>query len=682
MFKKFLLILLSLVIIVVVTLSVLLFTPFGNNILKPQIQKQIDKYSPIPLTLDIFSIRLGSFNIVLNSYDNINIASNGTFSLINQNIDISLDILLKNPLADGASNVAPKELFIENVIKGKITDFEVHTMSNSLNGDFRIDTNVINFKPLKILANIKNIQLETIFALLGKKPYAKGKIDVIANIVGDNNMKFNGQALAKISSGEIVPKLVKEDFNITIPDTSFILNLVANFDGANILHKLELLSNVGNVHSNGSTAIETLNTNSTYDINISNLSPLTPIVGMPLRGKFKTNGKIVGGSKWINFDGKSDVADSDTMYSISLEQYVNPKDVILKVKNLKIEELLYMLVQPIYVDGLLNVNANLNNIISGINGHYTHNVNGEIKGKTIKSEFDVNMPNMDYEHNVNIELIKGSGSLNADITTPAANLIIKNALVNIDSLGVNAPYVLDVKDFKKLAFVTGKELKGNLVANGDVIWTPVSLRGSLKSDIFGGNLDVLINNHLINATIKNMNSIGVLDMLQYPKIFNSTINGDFKYDRQTQIGNIGLILSQGVFSNDNKLMSVLEKVLKFNGTKEIYNNITIDGNINKRLVTANLNMLSNNTSITSNNATLNLDNDNISADLLFNVKGYELYGALSGKATNPNLKIDTSKLGKAIVDEVVKNPKVQEGIQKLEDQAKDIINKGFGNLFK
>ncbi len=682
MFKKFLLILLSLVIIVVVTLSVLLFTPFGNNILKPQIQKQIDKYSPIPLTLDIFSIRLGSFNIVLNSYDNINIASNGTFSLISQNIDIALNILLKNPLVDGSTNTLPKQFLIENVIKGKITDFEIHTISNSLDGDFRIDTNVINFKPLKIIANIKNIQLEAILALLDKKPYAKGKIDIIANIIGNNDMKFNGQALLKINSGEIVPKLVKDDFGITIPNTSFIVNLAANFDGANILHKLELLSNVGNVYSDGSTAIETLNTNSTYAININNLSPLTPIIGMPLRGEFQTNGKVVGGSKWMNFDGKSNIADSDTIYSISLEQYANPKDVILKVKNLKIEKLLYMLVQPIYVDGMLNVNTNLSNIINGVSGSYSHNIIGEIQSKTIKDEFNVNISNMEYTHNVSAEFVKGSGNLNADISTSAASLVIKNALVNIDSLGVNAPYTLNVKDFKKLAFITGKELKGSLIANGDVVWTPSSLRGSLHSDMFGGNLDVSINNHLVNATIKNMNSLGVLDMLQYPTIFDSIINGDFKYDRQTQIGNIGLIMSKGTFSSNSKLISILEKALKFNATKEIYNNITIDGGINKRLITANLNMLSDNTSIIAHNATLNLDNDNIRANLAIKVKEYELPGLLSGTATNPNLKIDTSKLGKIIIDEVKNNPKVQENIQKLEDKAKDMINKGFGNLFK
>lgn len=681
MFKKILLFLLGLIFIVLVAAFVLLFTPFGNNILKPHLQTQIDKYSPIPLTLDVFSLRFGSLDIELNSNDDINIVSHGTFSLLSQNIDIALDILLKNPLTKTSPTATPKELLIENAIRGKITNFEIHTVSNSLKGEFRIDTTIVNFKPLKIVGNIKDLELESILALLGKKAYAKGTLDIVANIVGDNNFKFNGQALAKVNNGEVSRNLVKEDFGVNVPDNSFMINLFANFDGTNIKHKFELLSNVGNINSTGSTIIKTLRTNSTYDVDMSDLSLLTPIVGMPLRGEFRTDGKIVGDSKWMNVDGKSDVADSVTTYSLSLENYTSPKDAVLKIKNLKIEKILYMLVQPIYSNGLLNANANLAGISSSINGDYSHTINGTINGKVVKSKFDMNMPNTNYNHQANINFTNGSGKLNLDFISDIVSLNVKDALVNIDSLGFNAPYTIDIKDLKKLAFVTSKELKGSLSAYGDVVWTPVSLRGSMKSDLFGGKLDAELNNNLISATIKDVNSLGVLDMLQYPKIFDSAINGALKYDRQTQIGNMDFILSKGSFT-ENKLMSILEKTLKFDGTKEVYNNIKIDGKINKSLVTANLNMQSNNTSITSNEATLNLDSNDINAKLLLKVQKYNLAGTLSGKATNPSISIDTSKLGKDIINNVIKSPKVQEKVQKIEDKTKDAINKGLNKLFK
>ena len=678
MFKKILLFLLGLIVIVLVVAFVLLFTSFGNDFLKPHLQAQIDKRSPIPFVLDVFSLRFGSFDIALKSGDDMNITSNGTFSLFSQNMDIALNISLKNPMLKNSPNATPKEILIENMIRGKISNFEINTLSNSLKGEFRIDTNIVDFKPTKIIANIKDLELESLLALLGEKPYATGEVDIVANIIGDNNLKFNGQALAKVNNGKISQDLVKKDFGIDLPANSFMINLLANFDDTNIAHKFELISNAGNINSTGNTIIKTLRTDSTYDINMSDLSLFTPVVGMPLRGEFRTNGKVIGDAKWMNIDGKSDIAQSATSYSVSLQNYVNLKDIMLKIKNLKVEKILYMLHKPIYANGLLNANANLGNISSGVSGDYDHTIDGSINSKVMKSEFDMNMPNdMKYNHQANIKFKDGAGTLNADLITNAAILNIKNALVNVTSLGVNAPYTIEINDLKQLAFITSKELKGSLSAYGDVVWTPISLRGSMKSDLFGGKLDAELNNNLLSATITNMNSLFVLDMLQYPKIFDSAINGNLKYDRQTQMGNMNFILSKGTFTQ-NKLMSILEKTLKFDGTKEIYNNIKIDGVINKTLVSANLNMQSNNTSITSNNATLNLENDNLNADLLLKVQKYELAGILRGNAKNPNLRIDTGKLGRDIVDNVIKSPKVQEEIKKIEDKAKDALK----NLFK
>ena len=678
MFKKILLFLLGLIVIVLVAAFVLLFTSFGNDFLKPHLQAQIDKRSPIPFVLDVFSLRFGSFDIALKSGDDMNITSNGTFSLFSQNMDIALNISLKNPMLKNSPNATPKEILIENMIRGKISNFEINTLSNSLKGEFRIDTNIVDFKPTKIIANIKDLELESLLALLGEKPYATGEVDIVANIIGDNNLKFNGQALAKVNNGKISQDLVKKDFGIDLPANSFMINLLANFDDTNIAHKFELISNAGNINSTGNTIIKTLRTDSTYDINMSDLSLFTPVVGMPLRGEFRTNGKVIGDAKWMNIDGKSDIAQSATSYSVSLQNYVNLKDIMLKIKNLKVEKILYMLHKPIYANGLLNANANLGNISSGVSGDYDHTIDGSINSKVMKSEFDMNMQDdMKYNHQANIKFKDGAGTLNADLITNAAILNIKNALVNVTSLGVNAPYTIEINDLKQLAFITSKELKGSLSAYGDVVWTPISLRGSMKSDLFGGKLDAELNNNLLSATITNMNSLFVLDMLQYPKIFDSAINGNLKYDRQTQMGNMNFILSKGTFTQ-NKLMSILEKTLKFDGTKEIYNNIKIDGVINKTLVSANLNMQSNNTSITSNNATLNLENDNLNADLLLKVQKYELAGILRGNAKNPNLRIDTGKLGRDIVDNVIKSPKVQEEIKKIEDKAKDALK----NLFK
>lgn len=693
--KKFFIGLLSVIIIILIVFFVLLFTSFGNNILKPHIQSQIDKYSPIPISLDVFNLRLGHFDFELNSQNNINIISNGTFSLLSQNIDAMINIKIANPsnikeLADAGVNLK-NDFLIENVIRGKITNIEVNTTSNIANGNLRINTTIAGFSPTKIIADIENIDISELLAIVGQKPYASGKINANANIEGEN-LQFSGQASAKISNGEVSTKLVKQDFNMTIPNTKFVVNLLANFDGTNIIHKLEFLSNIGNINSDGTTLIKTLKTNSTYDIDIGDLSPFTPFVGMPLRGAFRTDGKIIGNSKWLNVEGKSDFAAGNTGYSVSLEQYTKPKDALISIKNLKVENILYTLVMPIYTKGVLNANIDFKGISSGINGNYSHTIAGNIQRDVAKKEFDMNLNNnLGYTHKATATFSNGNGLINADILTDIANLNVKNAVLTLDKLSLNAPYTIDINDLKKLSFITPKELKGKINANGEIKWTPTSTYADFQSDIFGGNLNAIFNNNLASVTIKNMNSLGILDMLQYPQFFKSNINGDIKYDVQTQQGKMELIVNKGSFV-ENKLINLLQNLLKFNATKEVYDNIKIDGVINKKVVNANLNMVSNNTSITSKDAKIDIEKDSINADLLLKIQNRELGATISGKIDNPNIKLDTKKLGQDIIKNVMDNKKVKEQKEKietkieeqkqeLENKAKDAINKGLDKLF-
>lgn len=686
--------LLILIIVLLVVVFVLLFTSFGNNIIKPYVQNQINKYSPIPMSLDKFTLRYGSFDFKLSSQNNINITSNGTFSLISQDIDAILNINIANPsnikeLTSSGVNLQ-NNFLIKNVIRGKIKNIEINTTSNIANGNLRIDTTIANFSPTKILANLENLQIDSLLAIVGQKPYASGKINANVNVKGDDKLQFTGQATAQINNGEVSPRLVKQDFGITIPSTTFVVNLLANFDGTNIVHKLEFLSNVGNITSNGNTLISALKTNSTYNINIGDLSPFTPFVGMPLRGQFRTDGMIIGNAKWMNIEGNSDFASSDTSYSISLEQYTKPKDALISIKNLRIEDVLYTLIKPIYAKGLLNANIDFKGISTAINGNYSHTISGNIQRNVIKNEFDMNLgENVAYKHHATATFSDGNGLINADMLTDIANLDIENAVLTLSKLSLNAPYTLKVPNLKKLAFITPKELKGQINANGTIKWKPDSLYGDLKSNIFGGNLDMTLNNNIVNMMIKNMNSLGILDMLQYSQFFASNVNGSVKYDIETQRGNMDLILNQGTFVA-NKLTKLIQNLLKFDVTKEVYDNIKVDGTIDKKLINANLNMTSNNTKISSNDAKLNIQKDNIDADLLLKVQNYELGAIVSGKISDPNIRLDTKKLGNDLLKNIMQNKKVQEQQEKiksnlneqLQDKAKDAIKKGLEQLFK
>lgn len=678
--KRALLWILGIIVVIFIIAFILLFTPFGNGILKPYIQKQIDKYSPIEAKLEVFKLRFSSFDIEINALDNITINANGSYSLLKQNIDGVLNILIKNPkdIKELSAVQLNDNFAIENIIRGKFSDFAIWTKSNIADGNIDITTQIVDYSPAKILANISNLKLESMLNLIGQKPYVSGVFNLKADIVGDTNLNFTGAANAEISKAKFSESLIKKDFNIKIPSTTdFVVNLNASFDGKDAKHTFNFLSQIGSITSNGSTIISELKTNSSYNINIVDLSPFSPLAGMPLRGSFGTNGKIQGNSTWLNIDGKSDFASSNTTYSVSLEQFSKPKDALVTIKNLKVDEVLYMLFMPIYTKSTMDAKIDLKQISNGISGTYSHSVKGTLQRSVLKKEFDLNPPSdIGFNHTANATLSKGSGELNANIISDLAEVSVNKAKFTISDLSVNAPYKFIVSDLKKLAFVTSKELKGNIIANGDVKYSGKKLYAYLKSDIFGGNLTATLDRNIADIKLVNIKAASVLDMLQFSQFFDTNVNGKIRYDIVTQKGIMDFMASNGHFTQ-NQLADLLKNIVNFDITKELYESIKIDGKIDKKVVNANLNATSKNTSISSKNASLDFERDSINAYLNFKINKDELGAKVNGKMSSPNISIDAKKAVQTIINKVFDNKKVQDATQKAKDKVEQKIGENL-----
>lgn len=684
--KKFFIWLLVIIVLILLLLCGLLFTPVGNGILKPYIQKEIDKYSPIPITLNVFELGFSSFHFELSSMSNINISSNGTFSLFSQSIDGILNINIKSlaniKQLEGVNVNLDNNVLIENVIRGYFNDLTINTRSKLAGGKLAISAEIKNFILSNIIANINDVKIDSLLRIAGEKPYASGILNVLANVNSNDNTNFTGKVETTIKDGIISSSLIKKDFDIDTPNTNFIINLISNFNGRSIHHKLDFMSNIGNIKSTGETLIDGFKTSSTYDINIDNLSPLSPLAGIPLKGSFETNGRIVGNSVWLNIDGATNFASSNTAYSISLEKYSKPKDALITIENLKIEDLLKTFVQPAYASGILNAKIDLKNISSAVNGTYTHTISGSLRKNTINQEFDFDLNNdLGFRNTTNAIFTSGIGKINSTTNSDIANVEVSNAILNTNDMSLEAPYDLIIPDLKKIAFVTGKELKGRVDATGLIKYADSNLYANIKSNILGGSFDAKLYKNIIDMNLLNANSMDLLDMLQYPKIFETTINGKVKYDMLTQKGTLNLFANNGHFAQ-NKLMTLLNSILKFDATKEIYDNITIDGDINKKQVTADLNMNSNNTTISSKNAQIDIDKNTINAYLTLKVKNDELGANITGDINNPNVSLDTKKLATDLIKNVMGNEKVQEQREKIEEKINDTISNGLNKLFK
>ena len=680
--KKFILWTLGIILALFVLIFCVLFTPPGNALLKPIIQGQIDKYAPIKLDLETFSLGISSVELKIAHNDAIIITLGGDFSLFSQTLDVALKVDARDIAVLGELVDTPLQgsFVINTTAKGSLEHLEVNTTSDIAKSFTDIRITLQDFTPTAILANIKDAQIKEFLAMAGIKPYASGSLSLEADIKGDKDMNFNGNALLQITQGLVDSTLIKKDFEIDVPKTTFVTTLNALFDMDKLNHDFSFNGNIGNIHSSGQTLLKTLSTNTSYAVNLSDLSAFTPLVGMPIRGSFETKGEVKGGMESLEIKGSSNLASSNTSYEAVLKNLA-PDTIKAKVSNLQLDTLLWMIYMPRYADMRLNLNAVVSELDKGISTQTDIKLSGTTNNAVMKKEFDLDMPNTKFNLTSNVSLNKGIGEANSKLVSDIANLELSKTQINLKDSSFTIPYIATIPNLKKLKFITGMELAGDFKAQGTA-----KLKDTLYADFntqsLGGSIDAKLDGNTLLASLKDVNTLKLFSIAQLKPVFSSNMNGDFNYNTLTEKGTLKAVLSNGKLM-PNEITQLVEKYLKTDITKEVYEDAGLNATIDKKLITTDIGLKSNNTAIYAQGASIDTQKGKIKADLKFQIKDKYIYLKARDNLESPNLSIDASDLIKAeaskalskgaeqAIDKYIKDDKIKEGAGKL-----------LNNLFK
>lgn len=680
--KKFVLWILGIILALFVLIFCVLFTPPGNALLKPIIQGQIDKYAPIKLDLEKFSLGISSVELKIAHNDAIIITLGGDFSLFSQTLDLALKVDARDIAVLGELVNTPLQgsFVINTTAKGSLEHLEVNTTSDIAKSFTDIRVTLQDFTPTAILANIKDAQIKEFLAMAGIKPYASGSLSLEADIKGDKDMNFNGNALLQIAQGLVDSTLIKKDFDIDVPKTTFVTTLNALFDMDKLNHDFSFNGNIGNIHSSGQTLLKTLSTNTSYAVDLSDLSAFTPLVGMPIRGSFNTKGEVKGGMESLEIKGSSNIASSNTSYEALLKNLA-PDTIKAQVSNLKLDTLLWMIYMPRYADMRLNLNAVVSELDKGISTKTDLTLTGTTNNAVMKKEFDLDMPNTKFNLTSGVVLKQGIGEANSKLDSDIANLNLAKTQINLKDSSFVVPYIATIPNLKKLKFITGMELAGDFKAQGTA-----KLKDTLYADFstqsLGGSIDAKLDHNKLIASLKDVNTLKLFSIAQLKPVFSSNMNGDFNYDTLTEKGTLKAVLSNGKLM-PNEITQLAEKYLKTDITKEAYEDAGLNATIDKKLITTDIGLKSNNTAIYAQGASIDTEKGKINADIKFQIKDKYIYLKARDNLASPSLSIDASDLIKAeaskalskgaeqAIDKYIKDDKIKEGAGKL-----------LNNLFK
>ena len=686
--KKLFLFLTIIIILIIGSVYGTLFTKYGNGIIASYIESKVnDGQEDVKLKVNDFRLTFNTINFDAKINDDSQILISGDLAIFKQSVDLKYDIKI-NDLAT-LKNLTKQDLkgpFSTNgTFVGDKNNAVIQGFTNIALSETNYHLNLVNFEPKNINVNLKDAKIEELLTLLNKPNYANGTLNITADIKNIDVTNLDGMITASISKGKINNDIVNKEFKQTITSAINIeTNINASLLGKKVEIKSEVISSIADIFLDKTVIdLEKNKSFSDYRIDVKNLNKLEGVIGKKLNGDFYTSGNIFVENSNISIAGNSNIFESTSTYNLKLKDS-NLENINFKIEDAKIEKLLHMLNEPVYATGNLNIDGDIKNAkIETLDGLINTKISeGEIIDEVVNTVFNQKIKDtVTFDLNVDTSLVPNQAISKADINTNLLNVNVNKAVFDFNEASFTSDYLVKIPSLTDLIDFTKTKLRGAMDISGNIQSKENLLLVDGSSNLLGGALNFNLNNDNLTATLNNIGIKELTYMLYQPKIFDS--KGTFKVDYNMLVkkGNLTGSLVNGHFL-PNDFSTLINQLAKFDLTKEIYETVNINSDINDTILTSTVNMKSTNTQIDINNSVFDTQNNTIDATLEAKIKETKFNININGNTSNPKISFDTKDLLKNEIDkQLEKNEgKIEEKINKalggkLEDgKAKELIN--------
>ncbi len=507
----------GILLVLVVALYCVLFSSFGNSVLKPFVEKIASEKIGMEFRLEKFELGFSSFDILAIINGELGVESKGKYSLFSSQFDLNYNTQAKS------FNGMQIDLSLKGEALGSFDNFVANGSGSLAGSSIRFASRIKDYAPLELKLDAKALDLAALSMIALKKAYITGKLSAVADIAGQ-------EGTAKLNSAKIIiTKEAQNDFGISLP-ANFALSLNSDIKllGKQVAATTRLKSALANLSAkNTSYNFENGEITSDFNVDIANLAALEPIIKQKLNGSIKVAGntKIANGAMEF-LDAKINGLGGEILASLK------DNELNANIKNLK-------LAQALSLAGLAPL---ANSDISG-----TAKITNLNDTKKIKGSANLTLSNGVLNHK-QMNALLGS-DLSSDVSFNAQNkLEIASGTLNFDSvlnspvienLGAKGSYTLANGDAKidlagKIAdlgaiFGSGAKSPANIKANvglkaGELSDGDIDIKG------FGGQILAKVKGKALNANIKNIKAEQVLAMTTFGSLFNGEVNAELSLD--------------------------------------------------------------------------------------------------------------------------------------------------------
>ena len=474
-----------------------LFTQQGNDLLRPMIEAEAAKALKLPVSVERFTLRFGRFALNLQLTDGNRITAEGTFSVMEQRIDAAYRVTLDDLPALQALTQQPLQgqLHTNGTVKGPLEAFTVLGTTDVAESNSTYKLFVEQFNPAALHANVNGAKIAALLHMVSKPSFAEGELHAAVQMAPLDPALAEGDLVLKVLGARINRQMMQDEFNVTLPHTTFDIHSEARVTPAKTHYTLAFNSNLADVTSEGDVVPAPFAAELVYDVRVKELGLFKPLTDSDARGPFATKGSVSGDEKQLTIKGSSDLAGSDTTYETALTEY-QPRSVKLLIRNARLEKLLYMAGQPETARGDLYANVTLTSLDpDALQGKVDAEISkAELDRTLVKKLYDVDLPDTGLTSRLSATLDKETVTYRFRFDSQLAAVYSKGTVIPA-STGLDLDYKLNFKELKLLQPLTKQALQGPLTLEGTV-------KGDKGSMTVKGNSDIAQSKTAFDARLK------------------------------------------------------------------------------------------------------------------------------------------------------------------------------------
>lgn len=656
--KKIFISLIILILILFGTIFTILFTKSGNKFIASYLENEINTNTN-NLQFKINNFRLTSdyivFDAMINDNSTINIL--GNLSILKKEVDLKYDIKINDiSIFKELINQELKGAFFTNgIFKGDEKDALIQGFSNLASSSTTYSFNLRNFEINDLFLESKDAKIDELFVFFNKPKFATGNLNINANMRNINIKNIDGIFNINVTKGVLNNELINKEFKQTIQSTiNFNTEINASFLENKAEIKSSLTSSLVDIFIEKALIdLEKNKISSDYKIDFKNLNKIESLIGKKLNAEFSTTGNILHENGLTNFEGVSNIFDGATSYTLVLNELLF-NALSFKIGNTRLEKMFHFFNEPVYGTGDVFVQGDLKTL----NNKEEKNLTGEIISKISNGKLINEVINAVYKQNLsdnlNFNLASTSNVLDNKITTKGeilsdiTNINFEKAIFDLKDKTLKSDYILNIPSLSLIKDFTRVKLRGNMSVLGELENTPSSFLIKGNSNILGGEFNFISKNNDLIAKFNNINIRDFLYMIHQKEIFDSKANVNIVYDYALKKGEIkGNLLDGHFLANDFSFL--FSKLSKVDLTKEIYKNVDLNASFDEKELISTLDLQSDNTQIGIKNSLINFENSSINTNIDIKIAEHNFPIVLKGDFFDPNITVETKDLFKNFI---------------------------------